>query len=415
MDSITEQMHAYARKFYHAHGWEQLKLILKKGQTAPYRDQRWIFGEANEAHSALTVLIIERTEEERIVGAVEAGKESVYDRRVLYLDAPARRPSDEDKRPLYVELTLDDAGQRSPVARAAWEWLVQKMAAATGGAEEPMSKSASGSTAKRAAGLDGLAVDIAASVKRFDRAHFQLDIEGRPPRVAGMVNVIFLSVMKDYPDELDGLPILRTEDGGYYCLEYTEWEESFIELPMDWEVRCGWYVSPEGHEGTEQYDLITMLCKEVERKRCRVDLRLSDDTPSVVELFTQLITALQRKFPNAKRTDVIAANIPYLGGGIHSAAPAADQVTPAGGSPGVGSDAHGMVTGGSNPLGLSGREIDVAHLLANGLTQKETAEELVISPNTVKTHAREIALKLKDVGMNYRQNRLGAKLKELGY
>jgi hypothetical protein len=61
-----------------------------------------------------------------------------------------------------------------------------------------------------------------------------------------------------------------------------------------------------------------MRCQEKGRKSCLVDLRLSDDTPSVVELFTQLTVALRKKFPNAQLTDVIAANLPYLGGGIHS-------------------------------------------------------------------------------------------------
>jgi hypothetical protein len=65
------------------------------------------------------------------------------------LDHPAWRLSGdfEDKRPLYVELTLDDGGQRSAVARDAWEWLVGKMAFATGETQ----KGETGSAPKEAA------------------------------------------------------------------------------------------------------------------------------------------------------------------------------------------------------------------------------------------------------------------------
>jgi hypothetical protein len=149
MDSITEGAHAYTRKFYHAHGLRQLGLTLEDERIGRSRDRRWKFGEKKEAHGTLTVPIIELADQgQRIVGAIEAREESIYERRGMReLDNPAWRPGDEDKRPRYVELTLNDAGQRSAVARDAWEWLIGKMAFATGETQ----KGETGSAPKEAA------------------------------------------------------------------------------------------------------------------------------------------------------------------------------------------------------------------------------------------------------------------------
>ncbi|MEJ2447402.1 MAG: helix-turn-helix transcriptional regulator [Anaerolineales bacterium] len=46
---------------------------------------------------------------------------------------------------------------------------------------------------------------------------------------------------------------------------------------------------------------------------------------------------------------------------------------------------------------LSEREIEVLELMAAGLTYQDIAEQLFISPHTVKTHSRNIYAKL-DVG-----------------
>ncbi|MDN5214024.1 response regulator transcription factor [Fulvivirgaceae bacterium BMA12] len=45
-------------------------------------------------------------------------------------------------------------------------------------------------------------------------------------------------------------------------------------------------------------------------------------------------------------------------------------------------------------LGLSHREVDVLQLMAQGLTNKEIANRLYVSLNTIKTHTSNIYLKL---------------------
>ncbi len=46
------------------------------------------------------------------------------------------------------------------------------------------------------------------------------------------------------------------------------------------------------------------------------------------------------------------------------------------------------------PLGLTSREHEVLRLLAEGLTQRQIAEELVIAPKTVGTHIEHVLTKL---------------------
>lgn len=59
--------------------------------------------------------------------------------------------------------------------------------------------------------------------------------------------------------------------------------------------------------------------------------------------------------------------------------------------------------------GLTGRELEVLRLLADGLSQKRIAEELVISSKTVGTHIERILRKLgvhsqsRAVGIAYRE------------
>ena len=45
------------------------------------------------------------------------------------------------------------------------------------------------------------------------------------------------------------------------------------------------------------------------------------------------------------------------------------------------------------PAGLSQREVDVLRLIAAGKSNREIAEELFISPNTVANHVRNILTK----------------------
>ncbi|MBX3032015.1 MAG: response regulator transcription factor [Chloroflexi bacterium] len=53
-----------------------------------------------------------------------------------------------------------------------------------------------------------------------------------------------------------------------------------------------------------------------------------------------------------------------------------------------------LVTGGGNLDGLSPREIDVLRMLAEGLTDREIANALIISTRTVETHVSNVLHKL---------------------
>jgi len=45
-------------------------------------------------------------------------------------------------------------------------------------------------------------------------------------------------------------------------------------------------------------------------------------------------------------------------------------------------------------VGLTAREVEVLKLLAEGLTNQEIANRLIVSPTTVKTHVQNILQKL---------------------
>ena len=49
----------------------------------------------------------------------------------------------------------------------------------------------------------------------------------------------------------------------------------------------------------------------------------------------------------------------------------------------------------SNPAGLTAREIDVLRLVAQGMTDIQAAEKLVVSPRTVNWHLAAIYSKLQ--------------------
>ena len=52
-------------------------------------------------------------------------------------------------------------------------------------------------------------------------------------------------------------------------------------------------------------------------------------------------------------------------------------------------------------------EVAIAHLVADGLTNREVAERLFISPHTVNTHLRQVFAKL-DVNSRVELTRLAA-------
>jgi len=51
------------------------------------------------------------------------------------------------------------------------------------------------------------------------------------------------------------------------------------------------------------------------------------------------------------------------------------------------------------PMGVTAREVDVLRLVAEGLTDAQAAEKLVLSPRTISSHLRSIYNKL---GVNSR-------------
>ena len=51
------------------------------------------------------------------------------------------------------------------------------------------------------------------------------------------------------------------------------------------------------------------------------------------------------------------------------------------------------------PMGVTAREVDVLRLVAEGLTDAQVAEKLVLSPRTISSHLRSIYNKL---GVNSR-------------
>ena len=56
-------------------------------------------------------------------------------------------------------------------------------------------------------------------------------------------------------------------------------------------------------------------------------------------------------------------------------------------------EASGLSVGPERP-DLSEREIEILRLLATGVSNKEIAQQLFISPNTVKVHLRNIFAKI---------------------
>lgn len=60
--------------------------------------------------------------------------------------------------------------------------------------------------------------------------------------------------------------------------------------------------------------------------------------------------------------------------------------------------------------GLSARELEVLHLLAQGLTDRGICDQLVLSPRTVASHVRNIFTKLAIPGSDHDNRRVHAVL-----
>jgi DNA-binding NarL/FixJ family response regulator len=76
------------------------------------------------------------------------------------------------------------------------------------------------------------------------------------------------------------------------------------------------------------------------------------------------------------------------------AIPAAPAAVPTGTQP-----APTLPTRKTHPAGLSAREVEVLRLIADGLTDAQVAEKLVLSPRTVNAHLQSIYNK---IGVNSR-------------
>ena len=60
----------------------------------------------------------------------------------------------------------------------------------------------------------------------------------------------------------------------------------------------------------------------------------------------------------------------------------------------LGAAGHRVSRRREGPAGLTPREVEVLRLLAQGMSNKETAERLVISPKTVANHVEHIYAKI---------------------
>src|SRR5439155_15960196 len=60
----------------------------------------------------------------------------------------------------------------------------------------------------------------------------------------------------------------------------------------------------------------------------------------------------------------------------------------------LGAAGHRVTRRRGGPAGLTAREVDVLRLLARGMSNKEIAEQLVITPKTVGNHVEHIYTKI---------------------
>lgn len=99
-------------------------------------------------------------------------------------------------------------------------------------------------------------------------------------------------------------------------------------------------------------------------------------------------------FPPVRLGDVRAGHTFTMA--LQDAAPTADREPPMVGAPPTGGTAgiRGLLSSGADEVELTARELTVLDGVARGMTNREIADELFLSVDTVKTHARRLYAKL---------------------
>lgn len=96
---------------------------------------------------------------------------------------------------------------------------------------------------------------------------------------------------------------------------------------------------------------------------------------------------------------------------IEEAGREAPTVTPTGDAP-----SESTPRAGGNPLGLSGKTLALAELLAQGVDRRSAADKLNLAPTTIDGYAKEIARRVTNQSEEVlKPNQLQKKLRDMGY